>query len=90
MFIIDINAEFQLDASERKVSIFSPSKFMDPLTSIHGPQIKNGCRKRRYTDDDFGMWETFTATVLYLKLPHLEPQMFNYTLFVAYVGACKC
>jgi hypothetical protein len=36
-FLVEGNAKFQLEVSENKHVIFSPSKFTDPLKSIQGP-----------------------------------------------------
>jgi hypothetical protein len=43
-FLVEGNATFQLEVSENKDVIFFP-KFMDPLKSIHGPQVKNPCTR---------------------------------------------
>jgi hypothetical protein len=39
--IIEGTAKFQLEVSENKVVIFCPSKFMDPLKSIHESLIRD-------------------------------------------------
>jgi hypothetical protein len=51
--IIEGNVKFQLEVSENKDVIFFPSKFTDPLKSIHGPhggpcgpKVKNSCPRR--------------------------------------------
>jgi hypothetical protein len=38
---IEGKAKFQLEVNENKVVCFSPSKFTDPLKSIHGPLIRD-------------------------------------------------
>jgi len=38
---IEEKAKFQLEVSENEVVIFPPSKFTDPLKSIHGPLIRD-------------------------------------------------
>jgi len=41
-----MKTKFQPEVSENKAATFCPSKFKDPLKSIHGPprgpQVKNG------------------------------------------------
>lgn len=40
-FLIEENAKFQLEVSENEGITFLPTKFLDPLKSTQGPQIKN-------------------------------------------------
>ena len=40
-FIIEENAKFQLEVSENEGVTFLPSKFVDPVNSTRGPQVKS-------------------------------------------------
>jgi hypothetical protein len=51
-FIIAQKAKFQLEVNENKVVIISPTKFTNPLKSIHGPldpKLRNGLNVKPVT-----------------------------------------
>jgi hypothetical protein len=67
-FLVEGHAKFQLEVNENKHVILSPSKFSDPLKSIHGPQVKNPCSivmvpARTMGSPTSGGWENFCVVV---------------------------